>query len=408
MMRLIYQTYQTEGFHDAWALYCIVAGFKPRPWQQRMIEQYYLEHEVCWNWCRGSGKTLIMSHLYIFERIAGIVIDPFWIAAAWSQLNRSQIYWSTNPFCMLFSPSKMRDRITLKDGGVILFTSATDDNVNGPRGGSVKYDEVARMSERVFWNSIPIASHIKAPYRIFSSTPISHSVFHVLTESYPTYTQTYLDCPEMNHEAIEALKETMPLWLWNLNYMCLFTLPEGVVFPNITESKATPPNGLRIVQGVDFGITPGHTMVKVGIDKVNRKVYILGESLFRYKAEHDKLKEQCHLYPTEVESGGFNESFAPYFKGRNITQAPFTNESKYERINWLLERELIINPDLCPKTLEHMRAAQWEITKSGKPKVETGSLHNLAALMHAIGAKESYVDVGTPDYNRQRPRMRKY
>lgn len=348
-----------------------------------------------------------MSHLYIFERLAGLVTDPFWIAAAWSQLNRAQIYWSQNPFVIKFTPSKMRDRITLVDGSVLLFTGATDENVNGPRGESVKYDEVARFKENVFWNSIPIASHTAEPYRIFSSTPIAHSVFHTLTEKYPTITQTYLDCPEMNHAEIVGLKEVMPLWLWELNYMCKFTIPAGVVFPFIRESTAPVPEHLPLFQGVDFGINPGHSMVRVAIDYENRKVYIVGETLYKYKAEHDKLKEDCHKYPTEVESGGFNEAFAPYFIGRNITQEPFTNENKYERIQWLLEREIIINPITCPQTLKDMQDAQWEVTKTGKPKVETGHLHNLAALMHAVGAKRGIVDVGLPSlYNKQRPRMR--
>ena len=389
---------------EQWGIYCAAVDLKPRAWQQRYISAYLEQREVCWNWCRGSGKTLIMAHLYVFEYLAGIVVDPFWIASAWSQLNRSQIYWSKNPFVNHFSPSKNRDRLTLIDGKVLLFTGATDDNVNGPRGESVKYDEVARFDEEVFWNSIPIASHTKHPYRIFSSTPISYSVFHKLTEKYPTYTQTYLDCPEMNHAEILALQDVMPRWLWDLNYMCVFTIPEGIVFPYIVESTIAPPAHAKIYQGVDFGITPGHTMVKIAVEK--QKVYIVGETTYRYKTEHDKLKEQCHKYPTEVESGGFNESFAPYFTGHNITQKPFTNENKYESISWLLEKEIIINPETCPQTLKDMRAAKWETTTSGKPKVETGDLHHLAALMHAGNVTESLVDTTMPLIRKRRPILR--
>jgi len=393
---------------EQWAVYCKAVGLVLRPWQERVVNDFFKHREVVWNFCRGAGKTFLMSHLFVFMYFSGMVIDPFWIAASWSQLNRAQMYWHSNPFIKSFSPSKHRDRITVINGKVLLFTGATDDNVNGPRGECVLYDEVARFEEIDLWNSMPIADHVSDPYRLFSSTPIAESVFHKLTNIYPTYTQTYLDCPEMNHAAILARKKTMPEWLWLMNYMCVFTIPEGVVFPYITETTNINLSGLKIRQGVDFGITPGHTLVKIGITK--GKVYILSEATYKYKTEHAELKTQCHLFPTEVESGGFNEAFAPYFKGRNITQAPFVNNTlsntKYERISWMLEREIIINPTECPKTLSDMKKARWEMVGKGlRPTVETGPLHHLAALIHAAGATESLVDIGQPQ-RRQRLNMR--
>jgi len=396
------------SIYEKWGVYCKAVALVPRPWQQIFVYAFFKHREVCWNWCRGSGKTFIMSHLYIFMYLAGLVIDPFWIAAAWAQLNRAQKYWSVNPYIKPFIPSKVRDMVITIDNGVLLFTGATDNNVNGPRGEAVMYDEVSRFDEDVFWNSMPIADHTLFPYRIFSSTPIAFSVFHKLVEEYPTYTQTYLDCPEMNHAAILKRKDTMPDWLWDLNYMCKFSIPEGVVFPYITISHDIQvPINAFICQGVDFGISPGHTLVKIAV--WGGKVYIIEESIFKYKTDHDKLKEQCHVYPTEVESGGFNNSFAPYFTGRNISQMPFTGGkegTKYKRISWLLEQELIINPAACPKTLADMRAARWETTPKGEPKVETESLHNLAALMHAAGHTQPLVDTNAPN-RRSSVQMRK-
>ncbi len=108
---------------------------------------------------------------------------------------------------------------------------------------------------------------------------------------------------------------------------------------------------------------------------------------FKYKYDDDILQHYCNQYPTEIEEGGANETMGVNLTG--VSKQAFTNDSKYAMIGKLLSKRIHIDKALTPKVLKDMLVAVWDRTSQGKPRVETGILDYLAALMHAANCDDS-------------------
>jgi len=359
-------------------------------WQQEECKKvlHAKGQRLCWNWARGSGKTDKSAALAIFFLLRGK--DVYWYASTRQQLNRAQLCWSKNPYVQAAYPrgftvtSNRTSMQCLGDGVLGMSCLNSMDNASGPHPDVCFWDEVALIKREIFVKSLKVLNHNPECIGLFFSTPIRESVFHDITRMWGESVHTYLDCSWMNHEQIE--KEKLPglEWMWNQENMCVYAAAGGAVFPEksyvIEDSRTWPTfNRNQTLQGIDFGGGKPHTGVRIAID--GKDIYLLKEDAFKYKYDDAILQDYCNLFKTEIESGGANETMAPNLTG--VIRQPFTNDTKYQMIGHLLQFTLHIDKALTPKTLKDMLQAVWETTPTGKPKVETGHLDYLAALMHA-------------------------
>ena len=387
---------------DAWYYY--VATLKHVKWDFNQFDacvKFIINKMGIWNFNRGGGKTEKGTILLVFFAI--LKYQCIWWAGAWTQLTTAQRRLRDNPYVKGgWKVSKMRDNVELisKKGAdpieIDLFY-LSEHNCRGKRAEVAFYDEVIEMNPEWFNIADGCYIHYHDPYRMYFSTPKKGTVFEEMCLAHPEFVihKTYLDCSYMNYDIVKSLHQDhggiTPDWQWRQEYMAEFVIAGGSVFAhNIVEIPYAKFNHLyndtHKSQGTDFGGgTVGHSLSQIAI--VDDNIYILREIGYQYKLDDELLQIQCNKYPTEVESGGWNETFAPDLAG--VSYGAFTEKEKPLYINALLHYKIHIDPKKCPKTYKHLINAEWEQDKKGRSFVDTSDLHFLAALLHAVRANYS-------------------
>jgi len=349
-----------------------------------------------WNFNRGAGKTEKGTILVVFLSILGY--QCIWWAGAWTQLLTAQRRLKDNPFIKgNFKPSKQRDNVELLDGWQIDLFFLSENNCRGKRAEVAFYDEVIEMDPEDFNYADGCWTHFMDPYHMYFSTPKKGTVFEDLCMAHSEHVihKTYLECSYMNHAKIKQLHQDFggitPDWQWRQEYMAEFVVAGGSVFQhNIVEVEYSKIlnqfNDTHKSQGVDFGGgTTGHSLSQIAIVDLN--LYITREIGYQYKLDDELLQLQCLKFPTEIESGGWNETFAPDLY--DVEEGTFTETEKPLYINALLHYKIHIDPKKTPKTYRHLINAEWDQDSKGRHFVDTSKLHYLAALLHAVRANEA-------------------
>jgi hypothetical protein len=137
----------------------------------------------------------------------------------------------------------------------------------------------------------------------------------------------------------------------------------------------------RITQGVDFnGQSNGIIGIRTG--HIGLNTYFLKEDTFQYKLDDNLLQQYCNLYPTNVETGGWNTTYAPNLIG--VSKSTFTKgedkmKIKEQTITEMNRGIVYCSPTLTPKLFKNIMAAVWNKDR----KVEVNDLHYLAAGLHS-------------------------
>ena len=386
------ETIKSKPLNVAWKLYLsTLPDIKWDKWQLDECSKviHGTGQRICWNWARGSGKTDKSSQMAVFFMLRGK--DVYWFASTRKQLSRAQLCWSKNPYVKAVYPKGLKvtpnrtNMHCIGNGNLEMSCLTSMENASGPHPDICFWDEVALIDRKIFDKSLKVLNHDPKSIGIFFSTPVLESVFHDITRMWGESIHTYLDCSWMNHAQIKS--EVLPglEWMWQQENMCVYSSASGAVFPPITyvieDSSDWPAfKTEKIRQGMDFGGGKPHTGLR--ISSTEHDIYLLKEDAFKYKYDDDLVQDYCDEYPTEIEIGAANEIMAPNLL--RVTKRMFTNDSKYKLIGLLLMKKIHIDKGLTPKTLKDMLKAIWEMTPKGKPKVETGELDYLAALMHAV------------------------
>lgn len=385
------------------AFYLYISALKGVHWSRFQIQMCldFIRSKgiSCLNWCRAAGKTEKCSILAVFFLIRGE--EVYWYASSTKQLVQAMKYWADNPFVDDFTPNRTRTQIQSVIGDVMGCACLSVSNASGPRAGVVFWDEVALMKKEELVKSFGVAAHVKHPRFLMFSTPVLESIFHDYCRKYGENIQTIYECDWMNHREIESLKVRGLEYLWDQEYLCKWTNPADSVFPpdhihlvEMTQQyiKSRCPSEY-IRQGVDFGGGKGHNLCRVCIRK--DAIYVLKEEKFQYKYDDEILQARCDMFPTEVEEGGWNDTFAPNLRG--VAKLKFTIETKAEKIRYLLTKPIYIDKALCPNTLKELRKAMW-VQKGNQMTVETNELDYLSALMHAVrNSMEDDYDIARHD-----------
>lgn len=351
--------------------------------------------EACILRSRKASKTYDLVD-WLFCRVVCTGEKWAWLATQMGQLNEAYIAMTEHPWFKSKRWILKKQYVELITGDMFVFGTVSVGQLGLGLDGLI-IDEEQSMEKKQAVEIYPQMRPMMAKTNgcIFHTgtrwidTPFDFNVDHL-----PTSTHDWTMCPWLylngdpkSFIAREISSKIRPDWEIDLLYRCLPTLPGGKVFPNLVEWHDKFPECDVITQGLDFNALPGHTMIRIG--RFNEGVMILKEEVFLYKRDDDLLQDQCLRFPTEVESGGWNDVYAPNLFG--VQKVPFTEgkkdkvdkKGKPERIRRLLMQPLYINPELTPRLWADLRKARYALDG----KVDTNDLHWLSALMHAITAE---------------------
>lgn len=378
-----------------------------RPWIPWQIDDWQMANRLtkcCFCRSRGGSKTndfvdwLIWRVIVYKERAA-------WLTAKSGQLDMALYYCRINPcvsYIKTYPGGNTKFDVVLHTGLAIRFGIISTSNL-GLRLDILVIDEEEDMSAKQSTDIYPQMDGMLSTSPIHKTIHLGtlwiNTVFNENAKAFPTQLRPWRECPWLVkagaiQDVIDA--KVVPQWTIDLLYECKETKPGGLVFPNIILYHTPTPLCENITQGVDFNAVPHHSLVRLG--KFNKCNWILKEEAFIYKRDDEELQARCLEYPTEIETGGWNDTYAPRLTG--VDGSPFTTSIKADRIGLLLKIPLMVNPQIVPKTYKDIKSCVW----SENGTIDTSKLHFLAALMHSE-KDEGIVDIPTqPEFGPRRPK----
>jgi hypothetical protein len=298
---------------------------------QDSIDLLTTSPKMFWDWCRESGKTLWGSIIASFISICGE--EVYWMAKASAQFMRVQRLWNMNPFMCEKKPYAQRKEADTINGNTISMQILDkEENASGPHPFLMVLDEFAQMDLELIAKAffMPKANGLF----LLISTPVLGSPTTTIRKDleFKTVTHTYLDCPWKNPRVVESRKIRGMEWKWRQDQLCEEILPSGSVFKNVFETYTFPDGIIDVRQGVDFnGSKNMNILTRIGY--FGGQLYILKEEAFQYKIDDNLLQQRVLEYPTEVESGGWNNTFAPNLRGvSKMDFAENRGQSKIDRV----------------------------------------------------------------------------
>jgi len=366
------------------------------PWQVDDWKFLDAQLEACILRSRKASKTTDLMD-WLILRVASTAEKWAWLAAQMGQLTEAYFAALQHPWVVGTKWVLKKQYIELINGNQFVFGNLSLSQLGLGLHGVIIDEEQSmekKQAEDVYPQMRPMLAITNGKI-IHTGTRWIDTPFDYNVDHYPTRTRDWTQCEWLYQNgspetfiAREIASGVRPNWEIDLLYRCLPTLPGGSVFPNIIDiTGEAMPECHIISQGVDFNGNPGHTMIRLG--HCSRGLVALKEELFRYHADDQLLQQRVQEYPTEVESGGWNDVHAPNLTG--VTKRPFTEGNKQyvdpngkpERIRRMLKEPLLVNRQVTPHLWVDLHKARYDFAG----KVDTGSLHWLAAAMHAVTAQ---------------------
>ncbi len=226
---------------------------------------------------------------------------------------------------------------------------------------------------------------------------------------------TSYDGPMVRAESLEAIKATVPEWLFNQEYMAQIVSGEGMVFRNVmacakSQGLDAPVNGRQYAAGVDVADANDYTVISVFDVADRREVY---KDRFR-RVGYDTLEDRLHavysrfrLSSMTVEDNSIGQPVIDHLRGRGMPVIPFhtSHATKAPLIQALQSafehQEINILPD--DVTINELSAYEAKKTASGYSYSAPAGMHDdtvmaLAIAWHTIA--ETPVEItANPFYN---------
>jgi hypothetical protein len=345
-------------------------------WQYWDMLQAIKLKEAVWVRSRGGSKTDDAAQLAV---ILGLRYgNGGWYTGEGGQLEEARLR------LMDYDPwitSVNERRALLCTGDRIIFGNYSGKRgLRGPRNKWIISDEEGEIFQdrkilKGYEGALGTTSTYPNAIKLHMGTPKIGSKLQENAERFPTFSRD----PSYCHWVNVAQYDHMPQWWKDNELYCKWTAPGGGVFSPITQFHF-PTTFDRVTQGVDFnGSTNNNIGVRIGW--IGYDTYILKEDTFQYKLDDSLLQQYCNQFPTNVESGGWNTTFAPNLIG--VSKSQFTKEKnqlglKEQIITDMNKGNIYCLPSLTPKTYKHIMSAVWSKDRT----VEVNDLHYLAAVLH--------------------------
>jgi phage terminase large subunit-like protein len=207
---------------------------------------------------------------------------------------------------------------------------------------------------------------------------------------------TSYDNPHNDKNAIDKIKEQIPEWLFNQEYMAQIVSGEGVVFRNVMACATSawlkvPEEGRQYAAGVDVADANDYTVVSVFDVAAKREVY---KDRFRrvgYEALEDRLHAvygRFNMKSMTIEDNSIGQPVIDHLRGRGMNIISFhTSTSTKAPIIQALQsafehEEISILPD--DVTINELSAYEAKKTASGYSYNAPSGMHDDTVMALAI------------------------
>ena len=208
----------------------------------------WLEKEIA---KRPMGKFIICSDSY--NRIEQGVLPEFRKHFEYSQYGGSwNKHWNQG-----------KHTYNLESGGIVYVRSLDDEeSVNGIHASAIIVDEGLLLTKSA-WDILESRVHVQSGRILVTSTPYKGRRWGVeIIERFNEGDKNYFVWqggstvnPAVSAEEVERQRQRLPKWKFEQDYLGLFTVPEGVIYPTIRDCICDPeplPEG-RTFGGIDIG-----------------------------------------------------------------------------------------------------------------------------------------------------------
>lgn len=331
-----------------------IKGFSPRP-SQREVLQHPARFKVL-DCGRRWGKTLLASN-WLSEGSINEGGENWWISPIFAQskavFRKKVAAAKKGGAAVAFKDvSQSELRIEYRNGGVEFFKSADNpDNMRGEGLNRVVMDEAARQKREVFEEVIRPAVSDTHGKVLFASTPHGKNWFYNLwtrgmdasQKEFMSWRFPTSDNPKIPTEDIESAKQSLPVDVFNQEYMAEFLENSAGVFRNIeactTSVLAGPVAGATYYGGLDLARLTDFTVLTI-IDANGRQVFMDRYNLLDWSVQKARIINDVRRYNAAllVDSTGIGDPIYDDLRraGLNVDGYKFTSDSKGKLIEFLM------------------------------------------------------------------------
>jgi hypothetical protein len=394
-------------------------GMTPDPWQKQVM--LCPHRQILLNCCRQSGKSTITAatalHQSLFTpKSLTLLLSP-------TERQSGEIFRKVVDFYRglkrpLKTVKQTERTIEFVNGSRIVALPGKEETLRGYSGVNLLViDEASLVPDDLYYSVRPMLSVSKGRLIALSTPRGKRGWFYrefTGSNDFHRVTITWQDCPRLDQETIDAdLRSMGQLWV-DQEYLCLFTVMEGLVYPEFAQTYIDfwqPPAG-RALGGIDWGWRNPFAAIWGWHDKRNDILYInaeryLRETILSEHVAYLKKLGQVQWYADPAGADQLNEARAgglSIIKGNNDIQLGIAAVNARIRTGRLKVNRLAC-PNLCNEAGMYRYPNESERAVLGEKPIDSDN-HALGALRYLISRldhhfisklrKKPPADVGAP------------
>lgn len=284
------------------------------------------------------------------------------------------------------SISQSEMRVEMINGSALTFKSADNpDTLRGEGLQRVVVDEAARVSRDIWEEVLRPAVSDTGGKVLFISTPKGKNWFYEmhtrgqdpLQPEYKSWKFPTSDNPKVPPADIEQARQSLPVDVFQQEYMAEFLENSAGVFRNVdacmTSAPSGPVEGRRYYMGLDLARLTDFTVMTV-LDDTGRQVYLDRFNLLDWVVQKQRVADVCHRYQARclLDSTGIGDPIYEDLRrmGLDVEGYKFTQESKKKLVESLMlsfeQMRIRIMPD--PVQANELKIFEYDIGPSGGVK----------------------------------------
>ena len=381
--------------------------YKPHP-KQLEIHKAINENDSFYyllNIGRQFGKTILLENQALYWSVNFNGVSVGWVSPIYKQALKSftSILNAIREIPVYKRANESKLEIEFTNGSSIKFMSGeSDDNLRGNTFHYLICDEFAFIKKDTWQYVLRATILVKGRKCLLASTPKGKNHFFDLCNlakenpRYQYFKGTSFDNPFTNYEELEDIKNTLPVEVWNQEYLAEF-IDSATVFKNIRDCIfETNEQTEQTYIGIDIGFINDYTVLTALND---RKELIGLERFNRVDAKElkERIKNFIMKYNNPIAYIELNNQGKPIYDdllymdlSTYLQGFKTTHNSKSDIINLLIkafnERLIKIKDD--PVLISELEAFIFKVTSTGVLRFEASSgFHDDTVMSLAIANK---------------------
>lgn len=333
-----------------------IVGYVPRESQKGVhtSQARFLTVDAGRRW----GKTITGLN-WLLEGICQDGGVNWWVAPVYSQSRMafrkliSAAKKGNGDMAFKKPPSHSELRIEFKNDSVIEFKSADKpDTLRGEGLKRVVIDEAARVKKEVFEEVIrPAISDTRGRVLLLSTPKGKNWFFDMWTRGndnlqpdYMSWKKPTADNPKVPFDDIEQARQSLPIDVFNQEYLAEFLEDSAGVFRNVkacmVSERQEPKPGMAYSAGLDLARLTDFTVLDI-LDQNGQQVFMDRFNLLDWAVQKQRIIATCQKYNNAdllLDSTGIGDPIYDDLRrmGLRVSGYKFTNESKKKLIECLM------------------------------------------------------------------------